>query len=255
MMSRVLPLVLLIAAANLVMLASARGNRSGEADVIRLTERELRQEAATDRDSAVRLRLNYVGNVNWELRRNEPTMIALGFTCHPRTGLPVETGSCGLARRAFVALEYEGRAWQELVAHREAERDRAQANANYHSDYLDNLIKFGSRLVMIDASRDGIALRRAHPARNVIILPATARAWLTTDVRSPSGGAAMTGSITPLPTTLVVSARDRRQLLTLPASQYGFGGAPRFTVDLSVGSRHEPWVQNVQMIDQAGAAR
>ena len=125
-------------------------------------------------------------------------MIALGFTCHARTGLTADTGSCGLARRAFVALEYEGLAWQALVAHREAERDRAQANANYHSDYLDNLIKFGSRLVMIDASRDGIALRRAHPARNVIILPATARAWLTTDLRNPSGGAAMTGSITPL---------------------------------------------------------
>ena len=254
-MRRMLPLVMLVAAANIAMLAFARANRLGDADAIRLTERELLREASTDRDSAVRLRLNYVNSVNWELSRNEPTMIALGFRCWPRAVSPVGSGTCGLARRVFAALEYEGPAWRAWVARREDERDRARESPRFEAAFFDSRINSGPRLVMIDASLDPIALRRAHPARNVIILPATARAWLTTDVRNPSGGAAITGSVTLATTTLVVPARDRGQFVTIPAPKYGFDGPPRYSVDLRIGSRHEPWIQNVQLIDPPGASR
>ena len=50
MRRRVLPLVVLVAAANVVMLALAQANRSGEADAIRFTERELMRQPSTDRD-------------------------------------------------------------------------------------------------------------------------------------------------------------------------------------------------------------
>jgi hypothetical protein len=246
---RVLPLVALVAAANFVMLVLAQANRSVPVDTFRLTERELSREVTTDRDSAIRLRLVYENSVNWQVLRNEPTMIALGFTCRPRIGFGVGNGTCGLARRAFVALEYDGRAWQALAARRAEERDRVRGTPGGQADYLDHVIKFGSRLVMIDASIDPLALRRLHSERNVIILPATARAWLTNDVSAPSGGAAITGSVTPLTTSLVASAQDRRRLLTIPPSAYGYGGPPRFTVDLKVGGRHEPWIQDVQPID------
>jgi hypothetical protein len=255
MIRRVLPLVVLVVAANLVMLVLAQANRSVPVDTFRLTERELPREVTTDRDSAIRLRLVYETSVSWQTLRNEPTMIALGFTCRPRVGLGVGSGTCGLARRAFVALEYDGRAWQEVVARRAEERDQLRGRAGSQADYLDRTIKFGSRLVMIDASLDPLALRRAHPERNVIILPAAARAWLTNDVSGPSGGAAIAGSVTPLTASLVASAQDRRRLLTISPSGYGYAGAPRFTVDLKVGGRHEPWIQDVQLIDPPGAAR
>jgi hypothetical protein len=251
---RVLPLVALVAAANVVMLVLAQANRSVPVETFRLTERELSREVTTDRDSAIRLRLVYQDSVNWQIRRNEPTMIALGFTCRPRTGSDVGSGSCGLARRAFAALEYDGRAWQAVAARQAEELDRAQGARGGQRDYLD-FPNSGSRLVMIDASLDPLALRRAHPDRNVVILPATARAWLTTDVRTSSGGPAITGSVTLLTTSLVVSAQDRRRLQALPPSPYGYHGPPRFTVDLKVGGRHEPWIQDVQLIDPPAAAR
>jgi hypothetical protein len=239
---RVLPLAALVAAANLVMLVLAQANRSVPVDTFRLTERELSREVTTDRDSAVRLRLVYQDSVNWQIMRNEPTMIALGFTCRQRNASGVGSGTCGLARRAFAALEYDGHAWQAVAARRP------------EVDHLD-FARSGSRLVMIDASLDPLALRRAHPERNVIILPATARAWLTTDVRNSSGGAAITGSVTLLTTSLVTSAQDRRRLQAFPPSPYGYNGPPRFTVDLKVGGRHEPWIQDVQLIDPPAAAR
>ena len=255
MIRRVLPLVVLVAAANFVMLILAQANRSVPIETFRLTERELSREMTSDRDSAIRLRLLAQDNVNWQLQRNEPTMIALGFTCRPRTGFGVGSGTCGLSRRAFVALEYDGHAWQEVTARRAEERDRLRRTPGAQTAYLDQAIAFGSRLVVIDASVDPLALRRAHPERNVIILPAAARAWLTNDVTAPTGGAAITGSVKPLTTSLIASAQDRSRLLTIPTSQYGYFGPPRFTADLKVGGRHEPWIDNVQLIDPPPASR
>jgi hypothetical protein len=255
MMRRVLPLVVLVAAANFVMLVLAQANRSVPVDALRLTERELSREVTTDRDSAIRLRLNYVNSVSWEASQNEPTMIALGFRCGPRAGSPMGTGTCGLARRAFAALEYEGPAWREWVARRQEERERARPDPMFQAAYFDSRINSGPRLVMIDASLDPIALRRAHPERNVLILPATARAWLNTDVLKPSGGAVIAGSVTLVTWTLVVPARARGTFATIPAPRYGLAGPPRYIVDLRIGGRHEPWIQDVQPIDPPGAAR
>ncbi|HEV3140525.1 MAG TPA: DUF4824 family protein, partial [Vicinamibacterales bacterium] len=157
-----------------------------------------------------------------------------------------------------VALEYDGLAWQAIAAHYRRERDdiREQvtnggADPTSRAKYLDNLLQYGTRLVLIDASLDAAALRRARPNANVIILPAVARAWLTRDTGEPGAPPTMTGTVTPLTTTMVAPPRDRALLLAKPTDVYGHLGPPRYRVDLHVGRRHEPWIQDAVSIDSS----
>src|SRR5262245_6589082 len=105
-------------------------------------------------------------------------------------------------RRAFVALEFDGPAWQDFVRdlHRrqatrarqleEVRRGERDASAvTERADLSDaKREQSTSRLVPIDASIDPAALRRAYPDRRMyIVAPATIRILM--DERRPRGTA------------------------------------------------------------------
>jgi hypothetical protein len=261
---RVLPLVVLVVATNLAMLASVRANRAGNSDVLMMTEREVsRQFDDSDRDSALRLVLRHEDALDWRRVRERETLPALGLTCErPTTERPGAWRRCGLARRVFVALEYDGPAWQAIAAERMRERDEAlekvrqgDASAQSRADYLDASAKYGTRLVLIDASLDAEALRRAHPDRRVMILPGTARAWLTEDESSPSRQA-MTGIVSILTTELLVPMENRAAVPPQSGSDYGRPiSGPRYAVAIRIGRHHEPWIESVAPIDSSGTPR
>src|SRR5712691_10794634 len=105
-MRRVIPLLALVIVSNIVMLAAVRANRTGEPDaVVTLTERELHLERTSDRDSALKLRLETVTNPSSWSEENQmlswltPAMLAtLGFKCgQPTDGSTVAPQPCGLA--------------------------------------------------------------------------------------------------------------------------------------------------------------
>jgi Domain of unknown function (DUF4824) len=254
MTGRVLPLMSLVIVTNIVMLASVRVNRTGAPDAtMTLTERELQIERTSDRDSAQKLQLEW-----WPRFWSEPDetswltpdkLATLGITCRQRITHPtVTTESCGLGRRAFVAYEYDGPAWQKVAVALQSRRDAAPQKAP--GDYLDKWIKFGSRLVPVDASTDSTELRRAHPDRQrYFIVLAMVQAQRTVDRRTNASPVpVVTGTIEPLTTTLIAPARFRDLLLKLGPSDFV---EPRYTVKVAFGRRHEPWIL---AIDPIGAA-
>jgi hypothetical protein len=260
MMRRVLPLMSLVIVTNIVMLASVRVNRTGAPDAIMtLTERELPIERTSERDSAQKLRLEQrpFWSEPQEMRWLTPEKLAtLGVTCRqPTNHSRVTTESCGLGRRAFVAYEYDGPGWQDVAGALQRRRDpglqEARSGDPYvpaSADYLDKWIKFGSRLVPVDASTDSTQLRRAHPDRQrYFIVLAVVQARLMVDRRTnASAGPVVTGTIEPLTTTLIAPARFRDLLLTLGPSDRV---EPRYTVIVAFGRRHEPWILAIDPID------
>lgn len=242
-MRRVLPLMLLVVVTNVVMLRSVRANRAGEPDAtVMLTERELGIEGTSDRDSARKLRLTpgierpfWVGSgeTDW---LTPAKLATLGFACRaPTNRLTPTTESCGLPRRAFVAYEYNGPAWQRVVASLQRERDApwqtgpsGTPRATGSAGSFDYQIRYGSRLFSLDASTDSIALRRAYPdRRRYVILPAMVRAWVKIDQQNQSAAPVVTGTIAPLTTTLMAPARFRDLLLTLGPSDWLLSHEPR----------------------------
>jgi len=257
----VLPLVAVVIVTNAAMLAFAWANRTSTTSALRVTERELYPDLMSDRDSSVRLRLRHVRPAEYRDWLDAAKLTSLGLTCRSRTGGPPIGAGCGLPRRAFVALEFDGPAWQEVIARRTEERDALLRKSSDTNSYdrsaarqLDDLIRVGTRLVAIDASLDAAALRQAHPDERVIILPAIVRAWLAI----PPGAASppvMAGTIDPVTTAIVLSVGGAQWFRTNLASRYRGDGSPRYSVDLVVGRRYEPWVRSVQPIDSREPAR
>jgi hypothetical protein len=209
------------------------------------------------RDSSVRVALRAEIAPNWHNWRDREVLAQLGFSCGTHADVAT-TDACGLPRRAFVALEYEGPAWEALVARRTRERDEQLAavqtgtpSANSLAQYLEHSIKYGTRLIVIDASLDAAALRRAHPDRRVIILPGVARAWLSRDFGNVPAATTLTGTIDPLTMTLIASPGDRDRVRAIPTNTYGYNGPPRYSVALNVGRHHEPWIEQVKVIDSS----
>src|SRR5262249_39248378 len=152
MMRRTLPLALLVVVVNAAMLASVRANRSGDAARIVMTERELALQVRSDRDSAVKLILRYEEPLDWWKGRDGEVLRAVGFTCTTPMRDTIPT-PCGLARRVFAALEYDGPAWRAIAAQRMRQRDDLLAHDGKTNaqqiDYLGKSAKHGTHLVLI----------------------------------------------------------------------------------------------------------
>jgi hypothetical protein len=265
MTRRVLPLVAVVLLVNLVMLLSARANRAGEPEsVLELTERELRLERASDRDSAQRLRIdpsNRSGFILGTLARQqdwltEAKLSALGFGCRRTDGVAGKAPrmqSCGLPRRAFAVYEYDGSAWRSVAAALQRRREEASSAADAAKPYssatmLDNQIRYGSRLVAVDVSSDAASLRRAYPDRHrYLILPARVRAWL--EPASPPAVPALHGFVDPLTISLVAPSAFRDRLVAFGPSTGLPDKEPRYTVIVATGRHYETWILAIDPID------
>ena len=260
-MRRVLPLIALVAVTNLVMLASVRPNRAGEPDaLVRLTQRELRVERSTERDSVPRLWLFATENEDDRLL-DGAKLTALGLDCP----LPASDKSalmfCArqLPRRVFAVYEFDGPAWQRETQRLEARRKAAADNPTEFVrksivERVDNTLRGGSRLLAVDAGLDAASLRRAYPdGRRYLILPVALRATVrTSDANGRAGPPMLAGRITPLTTELIARRDLRRALDQLAGSDVGtrwLDVSPRYYATIAVGSRHEPWVVSIEPFD------
>ena len=175
----------LIAAGAVILLANglalthAARNRSGEADAdIVLTNRELPESFGAKENSGRELHLNWQSFGLYEQALNPDTWLTrakfaeLGFDCRmdPAAEASEVFYRKQRSRRTFVALEFNGPAWQAWRAWSETRRGNQKLP--------DNTSEYGnsSQLVIIDAARDAGELRRRHPDRHsVLILPAMVR--------------------------------------------------------------------------------
>jgi len=198
----------LITAAAIVIIANAFAlvhaalNRTGppEAEIV-LTERELRHWAPSpkDEDSGVDLHLQWV-----QLSIDEANPTPDSQRDYQRRR----------ARRAFVALEFDGDAW-----HAWAESHRAAASTSSH-------------LVATDADTDAGRLRARHPDRTrVIILPVALLFNQHQKLASSRG-------IRDVPDTIHVP---------LPFSNRFRPASPTYRVHLRYGSALEPWITGIDM--------
>jgi hypothetical protein len=239
---------LIVVFANTFALMHAARNRSGspEAEVM-LTQRELRYalRSPSDEDSGVTLNLQWTGPGSFGLPAADyanwldaQKLGKLGFDCsvNPADAEAARFYERQRPRRAFVALEYYGPAWQ------------AWLEAWQRSPQFNNLTDQGrlnSRLVAIDADLDAGQLRARNPDRTkVLILPGVVAIRLDnyTYKSDPARAAAVRGSIQDLPSSIHIP---------VPFSN-AFHGFPNtaveglsYQVHLRYGSEFEPIVTGV----------
>jgi hypothetical protein len=166
------------------------------------------------------------------------------------------------SRQAYVALEFEGPAWEQWLAKREAQ---APTELSYGPqvtvpDRIAIESQTTSRLVAIDVARDPADLRRKYPdRRRVMIQPGLVRAMLDperrTSAAAPLRPANLRGAITRLAIeSISVPDPLSRRLDGLSYSPWTYDGKqvmvmqPPYSVTLRVGSKYEPWVADVKLL-------
>ena len=247
---------------NAAALIDATRNRSAVESEITLTTRELRYRRDPD-NSGVELQLRWTNSneQRWSYGENrldqnakpwfdEQKLRSIGFDCSvPASDQGAqEFYNRQIPRSAFVALEYNGPAWQAWL---DAEQRRAeQAKAR---DYLENQLGSASRLVTIDIDRNPVTLRLRHPDRSsVLILPAVVQIWLNRAVSVPGRPAIpvrVGGLIQQIPSEIHVPRPLSREFEMLPkvaANQEST--EDRYRVTLRFGRSLEPWVSRVELV-------
>jgi hypothetical protein len=260
MIRRIGVLVAIVAAANAVILWSVYDNRRGEPDaVVTLTEREWPLASVSERNTARELnwttaRYEYWQSAPW---LDAAKLAALGFD----TSMPpsVEKAdvfySRQLSPRVFAVYEFDGDAWlKALDERRNAAADQQQRDPNLAratSEQVESERIRGSRLVPIDAGLDPDELRRAYPDRSrFIVVPAVVHIQVSFGRRTPTAIAprVLGGSVRAVTTTLVVP-REFRAALERADTRPSDRGAPRYSVTIAYGRRHEPRIVAIQPID------
>jgi hypothetical protein len=261
MTRRVIAALAVIAATNIVLLSSARWNRSGNADaIVRLTERELSLPwNRSERNSADEVQFDFTPDPEQDRYLEAAKLEALGFDTH----VPAEPKAAEiffrhqLSRRAFGAYEFEGSAWTRYV--QALQRRRATLSARDRApdvrtqiDLIDREMRVGSRLFPVDAATDPSALRSKYPDRSrYLILPVTIHVF-------PSDHT-IGGQMRLLTSTLVVPVQARPAIdraaaagrLDLYLREPGQPQGPRYIVTLAVGHNYEPWIVSTEAIDTA----
>jgi Domain of unknown function (DUF4824) len=260
MIRRIGVLVALVVVANSVILWSVYDNRRGEPDaVVTLTEREWSLASVSERNSARELNWTTARYAYWQGTPwlDAAKLAALGFD----TSMPLSAEKADafygqqLPPRVFAVFEFDGDSWQKaLEERRNAAADQPQRDANLAratADQVESERIRGARLVPVDAGLDPDALRRAYPDRSrFIIVPAVVNIHVGFGRRTPPAAAprVLGGSVRAVTTTLVVP-REFRAALERAESRPSDRGAPRYSVTIAYGHRHEPWIVAIQPID------
>ena len=241
-MTRVAAPALIVMIAVAVMVGAAGWNQSGDPRLtITLTERELplsTPAAAPGDVPAMQLRIAYEGrhdpldSRNWlpELRLRE-----IGFPFHVPVGAPqaADTYAHVPPRLAWIVLEYDGPAWQDIGRRRALSTPAGMAPPVGRS-----------RLVPVDAGVDFDALRTRYPSGHLIMRAIIGLQYVPAD----RGGPLLYGTLRELvPAAVAVPTRLRAALdeLTPRAPHEG----PRYEVELAIGSLGLPYVRAVRLVN------
>lgn len=249
--------VVLVVAVNAFVLAGVAWNRSGEPTaVLELTERELALPYSrwSGRESTgVSLSISRADQDYEWLDRDK--LAALGFDVdrYERRQRPDWRA---VERRAFVVIEYDGPAFQVLLAEQEARIAQARAESGEAArrkqeaaeQAYERLQTAGSRLVVVDAGTEAEALRQRYPDReNYVVMRALVRMRAVT---RPEGDAKplLSGRVGPfLPGRVHVPRRFHAALhRATDGSRSGYDAPPRYRVILKFGRRAEPWVAGIE---------
>lgn len=226
-------------------LRHAASNRAGIDSDIVLTERELPMSVQENDNTGIWLRFNWPPpldfSVNGWLDRAKLRELGFDVIADPRQANAVGRYYLTPSRAAYVALEYDGPAWQKYLSSYEA--SLKNMNSPQIADQLARVRDGGSRLIPIDAATDPAGLRARHPnASQVLIVPAAVR------ITYPGVGAGqrLTGYLQPVLTQIHVPLPLSRQFDSLtPVPAYSSAFRPRYEVRLRFGMHHEPWVAAV----------
>jgi hypothetical protein len=226
----------LIVGTNAIVLVGVARNRIGSPlQTIQLTERELPREAGDKENSGVSLRFQwqrfgstYFDQYAWMDRTK---LEELGFDCQAALRDPKHLP---LERPAFLALEYDGPAWEQWLKAMEKE---PKVIHPYDST-------MGSRLFVIDSSRTpGQLIEKYKDQQHYLIVRGVVRLgvvnWEPT-TRKPGPDRLQASVSRLLPESIHVPLP-----LSAPLGSLSTGttfASPRYTVTLSYGHRFEPWV-------------
>ena len=265
----------LLILSNAFVLAHVAMNRSGEPDSeIALTSRELQFYGSRSDDSSVVLLLrweNTAPEYPVGLPRDVPgwfdssKLKELGFDLSVPPDSPRAERFYGnlRSREVFVALEFEGPAWEQWLKDREPQiQQESQYAPNISAaERLEIERQTASRLVAIDAARDPAELRRKYPDRKrVMILQALARAMhepgQPRSAVGPARPSFLRGAIIRILTESINVPEPLSRLFDNQQSYtpYTFDGQqvkiqpPTFAANLRIGSKYEPWVVDVKRL-------
>ena len=254
---------LFVAAAAIVLVANAFAvvhawrNRSGRITTdITLTERELPVSYNSNLDdSGVTFELRWLDPAwalfGWEQAAvwlDQNTLKELGFdtSIAPSDDKATEFYQ-QRARRAFVALEYDGPAWRKHVEDTDVQ-DRLRGQL--YPTVPRHLHEAETHLVAIAASTDPVRLRARHPDRNsVIIVPAVVRIavvpFFPATGGRPSTPAHLSGSVQEIPSSIHVPRPFSDAFRGLPTDR---SRRMAYQVHLRFGASYEPWILGVELV-------
>ncbi len=264
----------LLAAAAVVLLANAMAlihaarNRSGEAEAdITLTDRELNYQRDPD-NSGVGLRLRWVdpGALDYTNTPEDAAARAwlgrsklqeLGFDCSvaPEGPKAASFYARQIPRTGFVALEYDGAAWQSWLESR-PKAVQIWVRSPGQKSALDYEQRFASRLAAFDAAATAAALRGRHADRaRVLIVPAVIRISLLPARPAAEGRSArparLVGYIQQIPSLIHVSRPFSEGFRALrQTSRNKTREEPVYRVRLRYGSLLEPWVVGADFAEE-----
>lgn len=260
--------LLLVVVVNAVVLAGVAWNRSGEPDAtLQLTERELPllyRFSRSQENTGVAFRLNLSDGTNSPDWLDADKLRQLGFSV-PQSGAGRDARDAWskrpLPRQAWVVLEFDGPAWQALLAEqtqRLADARLAVEKGEVTREQVKSLEKAlmrmrqsGSRLVAVDASTEPSALRARYPdSRRYLITGAKVRMRVehSLSAEDESDSLAVKSYLQLLVNRIHVPLQQQKVLQSVLGGELRnerSGDAqrpPRYVVRLQYGRRYEPWV-------------
>jgi len=263
----------LLIVSNTYVLAHVAMNRSGEPDSeMQLTARELQYYGGRSDESGVALMLRWTNTapeyptglpLEAPVWFDQKKLEELGFDLSVPAGSPKAEHfyQDPRSRKAFVALEFDGPAWEAWLKDREPhlEKETSYGPQVTLQDRLEIERQTTPRLVTIDVAQDPAELRRKYPDRKrVMILQGLVRAKREPEQR-PSAGAPLRaaylrGAITRLAIESInVPQPLSRRLEGQSYSPWTYDGnrvkiqQSPYSVLLRVGSKYEPWVTDVKV--------
>ena len=261
----------LLIVSNAFVLAHVAMNRSGESDSeMQLTARELQYYGGRSDESGVLLMLRWTNTApeyptglpgEAPVWFDQKKLEEIGFDLSVPASSPKAARFYEnlRSREVFVALEYEGPAWEAWLKDREPrlEKESSYGPQVTLPDRIEIERQTTPRLVTTDVARDPAQLRRKYPDRTrVMLLQALVRAKLEPERRAlltaPLRPAYLRGAITRLAIESInVPQPLSRRLEGKSYSPWTYDGnrvkiePPPYSVTLRVGSKFEPWVVDV----------
>jgi len=238
----------IVVIANVFALVHAERNRSDPAESdITLTERELGLSYnPNDEDSGVSLNLRWTdpGVPTYARQRTEVwldqrALRELGFDTSVVASdqRANEFYQRQRPRRAFVALEYDGPAWRDVLA-----RDDRELSGLPKSTQSEAVRQYSSRLVGVDADPDAARLRARHPDRSsVIIIPAVVRIAIVPPFPNQKGSSLLSGSVQEVPFEIHVP-----RPFSVAFQRLQDRNRAKYRVHIRYGASLEPWIVGVE---------